>query len=77
MSNIKEITIEIKVGTHIKGEEYPIHDFSAVKLFFKDSPLENMKFVINDDMLKIELDNFYAKNPDKDTAMYYYMALKE
>ena len=74
-----DLDLEVKSGTHIKGEKYPTHDFSALECLFKDDSPEKLKLIlaVNNEMVKTQIDEAHAKNPDKDTVKYFYLAPKE
>ena len=75
---ILELDLEVKSGTHMKGEEYPTHDFSALECLFKGDSPEKLKLIlaVNNDMVKTQIDENRVKNPDNDVVKYFYLAPK-
>lgn len=72
---IVELDLEIKSGTHVKGAEYPTHDFSVFDDMFKDRK-QSMTLATNNDMVKIAIDEAHEKFPERDIVMYFYLAPK-
>ncbi len=73
---IPEVHLEIKSGFHTKGSEYPTHDFSAFETMYGGKPPSSMTLAINNEMLKVSIDETHERFPDKDTIMYFYLAPK-
>jgi len=73
---IPEIDLEVKSGTHVKGAEYPTHDFSVFGDMFKDIK-QVLTLAVDNEMVKIVIDEAHEKFPDRDIVMYFYLAPKE
>lgn len=76
IKTIPEVNLEIKSGFHTKGAEYPTHDFSAIETMFGGKPPSSMILAINNEMLKVSIDETHARFPDKETVKYFYLAPK-
>ena len=69
-SKMKTLKLEVKVGKHIRGQPYPLHDFSVLQ----ELKVGNNAGVVacSDESLKTILENEMKKKPDQGVITYFY-----
>ena len=72
--NIPEINIEVKSGTHKRGDDYPAIDFSLIQKY----RVTNDAGVIctSQDQVNKQIDEMLIKFPNQGEVKYFYYVIK-
>lgn len=67
---MKSVTLEVKVGKHIRGQPYPLHDFSVLE----ELKVGNNAGVVaySTESLKTILEREMQNKPDQGVITYFY-----